>query len=59
MKKFWFIIFVGVFLQLRIKNDKKREEGKPFGIAINACVNKLLLWIYSLLKNQTTFHDIA
>ncbi|MGE7979506.1 IS110 family transposase [Psychrobacillus sp. NPDC093200] len=38
---------------------KKREEGKPFRVAIIACVNKLLHWIYALLKNRTTFQDIA
>lgn len=39
--------------------DKKREEGKPFKVAVIACVNKLLHWIYALLKNNTTFQDIA
>ena len=35
------------------------EEGKPFRVAVIACVNKLLHWIYALLKNRTTFQDIA
>ncbi|QGH32787.1 IS110 family transposase [Gracilibacillus salitolerans] len=39
--------------------DKKRSEGKPFRVAVIACVNKLLHWIYALLKNKTTFQDIA
>lgn len=39
--------------------DKKREEGKPFKVAVIACVNKLLHWIYALLKNNTTFQDIT
>jgi transposase len=39
--------------------DKKREEGKPFKVAVIACVNKLLHWIFALLKNKTTFQDIA
>lgn len=39
--------------------DKKRNEGKPFRVAVIACVNKLLHWIYALLKNKTTFQDIA
>lgn len=39
--------------------DKKRNEGKPFRVAIIACVNKLLHWIYALLKNKTVFQDIA
>ncbi|WP_078410279.1 IS110 family RNA-guided transposase [Priestia abyssalis] len=39
--------------------DKKREEGKPFKVAVIACVNKLLHWIFALLKNRTIFQDIA
>ncbi|MEH7120349.1 IS110 family transposase [Neobacillus vireti] len=39
--------------------DKKRDEGKPFKVAVIACVNKLLHWIFALLKNKTTFQDIA
>ena len=39
--------------------DKKREEGKPFKVAIIACVNKLLHWIFALLKNRTTYQDLA
>jgi hypothetical protein len=31
--------------------DKKREEGKPFKVAVIACANKLLHWIYALLKS--------
>jgi len=45
--------------KLREFYDKKREEGKPFKVAIIACVNKLLHWIFALLRNRTTFHDIA
>ncbi len=45
--------------RLREFYDKKREEGKPFRVAVIACVNKLLHWIYALLKNKTTFQDIA
>lgn len=45
--------------RLREFYDKKREEGKPFRVAIIACVNKLLHWIYALLKNRTTFQDLA
>jgi len=30
--------------------DKKREEGKPYRVAVIACVNKLLHWIYAVLK---------
>jgi transposase len=39
--------------------DKKREEGKPFKVAVIACVNRLLHWIFALLKSKTTFRDIA
>ncbi|WNS78760.1 IS110 family transposase [Domibacillus sp. DTU_2020_1001157_1_SI_ALB_TIR_016] len=45
--------------KLREFYDKKREEGKPFKVAVIACVNKLLHWIFALLKNRTTFQDIA
>ncbi|SOC41739.1 IS110 family RNA-guided transposase [Ureibacillus acetophenoni] len=45
--------------RLREFYDKKREEGKPFRVAVIACVNKLLHWIYALLKSRTTFQDIA
>jgi hypothetical protein len=38
---------------------EKREEGKPFKVAVIACVNKLLHWIFALLKNRITFQDIA
>lgn len=45
--------------RLREFYDKKREEGKPFRVVIIACVNKLLHWIYALLKSRTSFQDIA
>ncbi|MGP4109286.1 IS110 family transposase [Virgibacillus sp. L01] len=45
--------------RLREFYDKKRDEGKPFRVAIIACVNKLLHWIYAMLKRNTTFLDIA
>ncbi|KAF0821599.1 Mobile element protein [Cytobacillus firmus] len=45
--------------RLREFYDKKREEGKTFRVAVIACVNKLLHWIYALLKSKTTFHDIV
>ncbi|MDQ0154242.1 IS110 family transposase [Robertmurraya andreesenii] len=44
--------------RLREFYDKKREEGKPFKVAVIACVNKLLHWIFALLKSRTTFQDI-
>ncbi|WP_163527216.1 IS110 family transposase [Halobacillus ihumii] len=45
--------------RLREFYDKKRDEGKPFRVAIIACVNKLLHWIFAMLKSNTTFLDIA
>lgn len=39
--------------------DKKKSEGKPSKVAIVACINKLLHWIYALLNRKETFHDIA
>ncbi|MCM3742467.1 IS110 family transposase [Oceanobacillus luteolus] len=45
--------------KLRAFYDKKREEGKPYKVAIIACANKLLHWIYAMLKSNTTFQDIA
>ncbi|MET3321035.1 UNVERIFIED_ORG: hypothetical protein ABIC97_004136 [Peribacillus simplex] len=45
--------------KLRVFYDKKREEGKPYKVAVIACVNKLLHWIFALLKNKMTFQDIV
>ncbi|MBT2671186.1 IS110 family transposase [Streptomyces sp. ISL-14] len=45
--------------RLREFYDKKREEGKPFKVAVIACANKLLQWIYALLKSKSTFQDLA
>jgi len=39
--------------------DRKRSEGKPSKVAIIACINKLLHWIYALLKKKESFLDIA
>lgn len=39
--------------------DRKREEGKPSKVAIIACVNKLLHWIYTLMKRKETFLDLS
>lgn len=39
--------------------DRKREEGKPFKVAMIACVNKLIHWIYALLKRKETFLDLV
>lgn len=43
--------------KLREFYDKKREEGKPFRVAIIACANKLLHWIYALLKRKAAFQN--
>jgi transposase len=45
--------------RLREFYDKKREEGKPFKVAVIACANKLLHWIYALLKSKSNFQDLA
>jgi hypothetical protein len=39
--------------------DRKREEGKPSKVAIIACVNKLLHWIYTLMKRKENFLDLS
>lgn len=45
--------------RLREFYDKKREEGKPFKVTVIACANKLLHWIYALLKSKSDFQDLA
>jgi transposase len=45
--------------RLRAFYDKKREEGKPYKVALIACANKLLHWIYALLKSKSTFQDLV
>jgi transposase len=45
--------------RLREFYDKKREEGKPYKVAVIACANKLLQWIYALLKSNKSFQDLA
>lgn len=45
--------------RLREFYDKKREEGKPYKVAVIACANKLLHWIYALLKSKSAFQDLA
>ena len=39
--------------------DRKRDEGKPFKVAMIACTNKLIHWIYALLKRKETFLDLV
>ncbi|MFJ8260314.1 IS110 family transposase [Peribacillus asahii] len=45
--------------RLREFYEKKREEGKPFKVAVIACANKLLHWIYALLKSKSSFQDLV
>ncbi|WP_110939328.1 IS110 family RNA-guided transposase [Salipaludibacillus neizhouensis] len=45
--------------RLREFYDRKREEGKPFKVAMIACTNKLVHWIFILLKRKETFLDLA
>jgi hypothetical protein len=45
--------------KLREFYDKKRDEGKPYKVAMIACVNKLLPLIYTLLKNTNHFPRIS
>lgn len=41
--------------RLRAFYDKKREEGKAHKVAVIACVNKLLRWIYAILHHQEPY----
>ncbi|WEH08236.1 IS110 family transposase [Alicyclobacillus fastidiosus] len=43
--------------RLKAFYDRKREEGKAHKVAVIACVNKLLHWIYVLLKRREAFQD--
>lgn len=43
--------------RLRDFYDLKREEGKPYKVAVIACANKLLHWIYAMLKTKTPFQE--
>ncbi|NOU69081.1 transposase [Paenibacillus sp. LMG 31461] len=45
--------------KLREFYDKKRDAGKPYRVALIACVNKLLHWIYALLVKQERIVDLA
>ncbi|MDX8368060.1 IS110 family transposase [Cytobacillus sp. IB215665] len=42
-------------MKIRTYYDKKRSEGKPHKVAIIACANKLLHWIYAILKNKQMY----
>ncbi|MEK4011033.1 IS110 family transposase [Peribacillus sp. FSL M8-0224] len=45
--------------KLKAFHDKKKSEGKPAKVSIVACMNKLLHWIYALLKRKEAFLDLA
>jgi transposase len=45
--------------KLRAFYDKKREEGKPYRVAVVACINKLLHWIFAVLKSKSPFLELA
>lgn len=37
--------------------ERKRNEGKPHKVAMIACANKLVHWLYAMLKRQEVFVD--
>jgi transposase len=39
--------------------DMKMAEGKPYKVVIIACVNKLLHWIYTMLKRKEAYLDLV
>ncbi len=41
--------------QLKEYYDKKRAEGKAYKVAIIACTNKLVRWIYAILKHERPY----
>ncbi|GGE02725.1 hypothetical protein GCM10010911_72240 [Paenibacillus nasutitermitis] len=41
--------------KLRAYYDKKRAEGKLFKVAVIACVNKLIHWIFAILTSKEAF----
>jgi transposase len=43
-------------LKIREYYDKKRSEGKPHKVAIIACANKLLHWIYAIVKHKQMYN---
>ncbi|MFJ8072313.1 IS110 family transposase [Peribacillus sp. NPDC096447] len=45
--------------KLKVFYDKKKSEGEPAKVSIVACMNKLLHWIYALLKRKEAFLDLA
>lgn len=51
--KLYAVVFVVIRnKKLRAYYDKKRAEGKLFKVAIIACVNKLIHWIFAILTTK-------
>ncbi|GAB0168486.1 hypothetical protein LSPCS325_19230 [Lysinibacillus sp. CTST325] len=45
-------------LNLRhLTRQHENMTGKPYKVAIIACANKLLHWIYAILKTKTPFQE--
>lgn len=44
----------------RIKEfyERKRAEGKPHKVALVACANKLVHWLYAILKSKKSFRSV-
>jgi transposase len=60
-------LYLAVLCSLRKSGSKKlqafyrtkREEGKADKVALVACINKMLHWIYAVLKRREPFVDLA
>ena len=60
-------LFLAVLCSLRPTGSKrlqafyhaKRAAGKPHKVAVVACINKLVRWIYAVLTRQEAFVDVA
>ena len=60
-------LFVAAMCGLRASGSKrmqafyqaKRAAGKPHKVALVACINKLLHWIYAVLTRREAFVDVA
>ncbi|SEJ79793.1 transposase, partial [Paenibacillus polymyxa] len=45
-------------MRLKAFYDRKRAEGKPHKVALIASANKLIHWLYAILKNKKAFRPI-
>ena len=45
--------------RIQVFYDRKRQEGTVHKVAVMACVNSLLHWLYAALKRQEAFIDVA